>query len=59
MSRWYGAIPGTPPVYLVHGDEDAARAFKHKLTSDHGAQVALSQPGMRIDLETLAATAAS
>lgn len=57
MSHWYGSIPGTPPVYLVHGDEDAARAFKHKLASEHGAQVSLPKPGMRIDLKTLAETA--
>ena len=57
MSRWYGAIPGTPPVYLVHGDKDAAKAFGHKLTSDHGAEVSLPQPGTRINLTQLPGTA--
>ncbi len=53
MSRWYGAIPDTPPVYLVHGDRDAAKAFKQKLKNEHGARVTLPQPGTKIDLARL------
>lgn len=56
MSYWYGSIPGTPPVCLVHGDRDAAKAFKRKLSEEHGARVTLPQPGTKIDLKTLAQT---
>ena len=53
MSCWYGSIGGKPPVYLVHGDKDAAKAFKRKLNDEHGARVTLPQPGTTIDLREL------
>ena len=58
MSCWYGSIKGRPPVYLVHGDEDAAKAFKRKLSDEHGAQVTLPKPGTKIDLRDISRAAA-
>jgi len=54
MSCWYGSIRGTPPVYLVHGDEDAAKVFKRKLEDEHGARVTLPRPGTKVDLRGIA-----
>jgi len=53
MSCWYGSISGKPPVYLVHGDEDAAKAFKRKLSDEHSARVSLPRPGTKVDLRTV------
>jgi len=53
MSCWYGSIQGKPPVYLVHGDKDAAKAFKRKLSEEHGARVTLPKPGTTIDLRDI------
>ena len=53
MSRWFGAFANTPPVYLVHGDPDAAAAFAGQLEREHGTQVTAAIPGMRVDLEKL------
>ena len=34
LLRWYGAIPGRPPVWLVHGESTAAGALRDALRRD-------------------------
>jgi metallo-beta-lactamase family protein len=49
MARWYEGIGGTPPVCLVHGEEDARTAFADYLGKRTGAQVQTPAPGDVID----------
>ncbi len=53
LLRWYKGFKRRPPVYLVHGDRDAAAAFRHKLRNEAGAQGHLTEPGMTLDLASL------
>jgi metallo-beta-lactamase family protein len=46
---WYGAIPGRPPVALVHGEEKAMDALAGRLREDLDAEVTIPVRG-----ETLA-----
>ena len=57
MARWYSSFRNRPPVFLVHGDKDAAQAFSDKLRADFSVDVTLSDPGMQVDLTTLRLTA--
>lgn len=50
LSRWYGEIPGHPPVYLVHGEAKAAEALKRRLKKDWGSAVTRPQSGQRVTL---------
>ena len=45
LVEWYGHFKSRPPVYLVHGEDDARRALVGKLRDAFGARAALSQPG--------------
>ncbi len=53
LLQWYRKIGGRPPVYLVHGDEDAMQALKFKLAAEAGAQAFVPNAGDEIDLTTL------
>ncbi|MEZ5500987.1 MAG: MBL fold metallo-hydrolase [Steroidobacteraceae bacterium] len=52
LLRWYGSFANRPPVYLVHGDPEAAQAFRERLAG-LGAQGQLTEPGLRVDLADL------
>ena len=47
---WYGSGASRPPVVLVHGENPARDVLASELTGRYGADVALSQPGMRRDV---------
>jgi metallo-beta-lactamase family protein len=49
LLRWYGAIPGRPPVWLVHGESGAAQGLREALRAD-GVQAEVAQPGVAVDL---------
>lgn len=54
LSRWYGALGNTPPVWLVHGEPEAGARLATRLKREHGARVHRALPGRRIDLADLA-----
>jgi metallo-beta-lactamase family protein len=56
LLRWYESFTPHPPVYLVHGEIDAAEALAVKLR-ERGASATVSRPGSRIDLASLPALA--
>jgi metallo-beta-lactamase family protein len=47
---WYGAIPGRPPVALVHGEEKAMDALAARLREDFRAEVTIPAEGQAIEL---------
>jgi len=49
LLRWYGAIPGRPPVWLVHGERSAAEALRDVLRRE-GARAEVAAPGVTLDL---------
>jgi metallo-beta-lactamase family protein len=49
LKRWYAALPGRPPVWLVHGETSASAAFCDALRRD-GAKAEVAAAGVRIDL---------
>jgi metallo-beta-lactamase family protein len=49
LLRWHAAIPGRPPVWLVHGETAAAAGLREALQAD-GVRAELAVPGLRIDL---------
>ena len=49
LLRWYGAIPGRPPVWLVHGEAGAAQGLRDALRAD-GVKAEVAQPGVAVDL---------
>jgi metallo-beta-lactamase family protein len=53
LVRWYRAIPGRPPVWLVHGEPAAAEALRDVLRSE-GARAEVAVPGVTLDLGTAA-----
>ncbi len=50
LARWYEGIGGRPPVWLVHGEEEARDAFAGYLAGRSGAQVNTPRPGDVLDL---------
>jgi metallo-beta-lactamase family protein len=52
LLRWYGSFAQRPPVWLVHGEPDAAHALRDAL-GDQGVQATVATPGRRIDLAAL------
>ncbi|MDH3282489.1 MAG: MBL fold metallo-hydrolase, partial [Gammaproteobacteria bacterium] len=50
LTRWYGALTNSPPVYLVHGEPRAAQALKQKLEADYGADATIAEAGLKVDL---------
>jgi len=57
LARWYDTIAGRPPVWLVHGEPDAAAALAESLTRRAGASVHVAAAGEHLDLGTLARAA--
>jgi metallo-beta-lactamase family protein len=49
LMRWYGAIPGRPPVWLVHGEPAAAEALRDALRRE-GTRAEVATPGVTLDL---------
>jgi metallo-beta-lactamase family protein len=49
LMRWYGAIPGRPPAWLVHGEPAAAEALRDALRRD-GTRAEVAVPGVTLDL---------
>jgi metallo-beta-lactamase family protein len=50
MARWYECMANRPPVYLVHGEDDARAAFAEYLATRNGAEVRTPGPGERLEL---------
>lgn len=46
LTDWYGAIGGHPPVYLVHGEDNAREPLAENLRARFGAKAELARPGM-------------
>jgi len=57
LARWYECMENRPPVYLVHGERDAQSEFKTYLESRCNTRVRLPEPGERLDLASLPASA--
>ena len=53
LLRWYDSFRPRPPVFLVHGEVRAAEVLAGRLR-ELGTRATVTQPGMRIDLNTLA-----
>lgn len=53
LARWYECMENRPPVYLVHGENDARRAFGKYLAERTGAEVHVPEPGVSVDLRSL------
>jgi metallo-beta-lactamase family protein len=53
LLRWYGAIPGQPPVWLVHGETSAAEGLRDALRQ-RGSRVEVAVPGITLDLAVAA-----
>jgi len=53
LMRWYGAIPGRPPVWLVHGEPAAAEALRDAFRRD-GTRAEVAVAGVKLDLGTAA-----
>lgn len=53
LARWYGSFRPAPPVYLVHGEENAAQGLANRLRKDGAPATTIAVRGMRINLATL------
>lgn len=53
LARWYECMKGRPPVYLVHGEDDAQSDFAEYMQHRNGAEVNVPVPGDVLDLESL------
>ncbi|MCM2310935.1 MAG: MBL fold metallo-hydrolase [Steroidobacteraceae bacterium] len=53
LLRWYRAIPGQPPVWLVHGETSAAEGLRDALRQ-HGSRAEVAVPGITLDLAVAA-----
>jgi len=54
LARWYECMKNRPPVYLVHGEEDARQAFAGYLAERSGATVHTPGSGQVLDLDPVA-----
>ncbi len=50
LLRWYKGIGNKPPVYLVHGEVDAGKAFAKALKKTTGTRAKVSRPGLTLDV---------
>ncbi len=50
LVNWYANFNGRPPVYLVHGEQDAQEPLSKRLQSELGAPVEIATNGMRADI---------
>lgn len=53
LLRWYGAIPGQPPVWLVHGEASASEGLRDALRRQ-GSRAEVAAPGITLDLGAVA-----
>ncbi|MEO8225514.1 MAG: MBL fold metallo-hydrolase, partial [Gammaproteobacteria bacterium] len=53
LARWYSSFAPPPPVYLVHGESDAAEGLAARLLKDGAPRAVVADRGMRVDLRTL------
>jgi metallo-beta-lactamase family protein len=53
LLRWVGGFEKRPPVYLVHGEPDSARAFSRKLGQALQVKATVAKPGQTVDLASL------
>jgi len=53
LTRWYEGFENRPPVCLVHGEPDAAKAFAGRLTGSGASWVKRAHPGLTLDLNQL------
>lgn len=53
MARWYECFQYSPPVYLVHGEDDARDDFAEYLGKRTGAEVHRPVPGDVLNLDSL------
>jgi metallo-beta-lactamase family protein len=51
LCRWFNAFEDSPPLFLVHGEVESGEALADHLRKTAGANVTLSQPGLKIDLQ--------
>jgi metallo-beta-lactamase family protein len=49
LLRWHAAIPGQPPVWLVHGEASAAEGLRDALRA-RGVGAEIAVPGITLDL---------
>ena len=49
LLRWYESIPGRPPVWLVHGESQAADGLRDALRAK-GFRADVAVPGLTLDL---------
>jgi metallo-beta-lactamase family protein len=50
LARWYGSFRPRPPVYLVHGESEAAEGLAARLTADGAPRAIVAERGMRVNL---------
>ena len=53
LARWYECFEDRPPVYLVHGEDDARDDFAEYLGNRAGAELHSPVPGDVLDLSSL------
>jgi metallo-beta-lactamase family protein len=53
LARWYECFEDKPPVYLIHGEDDARDDFAEYLGNRAGAEVHSPVPGDVLDLSSL------
>jgi metallo-beta-lactamase family protein len=53
LLRWYEGIPGRPPVWLVHGESQAAAGLRDALQS-RGVRADVAASGLKLDLGAVA-----
>ena len=53
LARWYECFEDRPPVYLVHGEDDAQESFSEYLAGRSGAEVHRPRPGDILDLHSM------
>ncbi len=56
LARWYGSFAPPPPVYLVHGEPEAAEGLAGRLRSDGAPAATVAERGLRVDLANLTET---
>ena len=48
---WYAGFNGRPPVYLVHGEQDAQEPLAKRLQTEFSAPVEIARNGMRVEID--------
>ncbi|MEZ5459690.1 MAG: MBL fold metallo-hydrolase [Steroidobacteraceae bacterium] len=56
LLRWFGGFEPAPPVWLVHGEPEAAKGLAERFRA-RGVTASLAEPGLRVDLAGLPALA--